>query len=63
MDFEADRKFTSLDEAAKFLFDEYLQELPALLWSAQPSGLLTRRWGPKYLFRGECGSYPATVAG
>lgn len=61
--FEVDRKFGSLDEAAEFLLHEYLQELPARIWSEQPSGLLIPHWAPKYLFRGECGCYPTTVAG
>src|ERR1700692_4422859 len=60
--FEVDRKFGSLNEAAEFLMHEYVQELHRV-WSEQPSGLLIPHWGPKYLFRGECGCYPKTVAG
>jgi hypothetical protein len=61
--FEVDRRFGSLDEAADFLMHEYLQELPARVWRQGPFGLLAPDWAPKYLFRGECGDYPTTLAG
>jgi hypothetical protein len=61
--FEPDRKFESLDKAAEFLMHEYVQELPAQVWREQPSGLLIPELAPKYLFRGESGHYPTTVAG
>ena len=62
-DFDPDRRFSSLHEAAEFLRHEYLQDPPARAWQEQPSGLLIPHATPKYLFRGECGQYPATVCG
>ena len=61
--FQADRSFKSLPEAAEFLLHEYVQELPAKVWREQPSGLLSPQFAPIYLFRGECGHFPTTVAG
>lgn len=54
--FEPDRRFDSLHQALEFLRHEYLQEPPARTKQEQPRT-------PKYLFRGECGQYPATVSG
>lgn len=62
-EFNVDRRFGSLDEATEFLMHEYVQELPARVWSEHASGLMIPHWAPKYLFRGECGCYPTTVAG
>ena len=61
--FEVDRKFQSLDEAYQFLRREYVQELPTEVGLQQPSGLVIPQPQPKYIFRGECGQYPTTVAG
>ena len=61
--FEVDRKFQSLDEAYQFLRREYVQELPTQVGLQQPSGLVIPQPQPKYIFRGECGQYPTTVAG
>jgi hypothetical protein len=62
-EFQADRRFSSLVDAADFLKQEYLQELPRGVWKQQPSGLFVRESTPRYLFRGECGDYPITAAG
>jgi hypothetical protein len=54
-------RFSSLTDAFTYVVGHYaLKEIPHI-WQRMPSGLLSPRAVPPYLFRGECGERPATT--
>jgi len=62
MGFQPDREFGSLTEAFEFVFDQYANRAPDLLWKETGGPLWVPEFAPRYLFRGECGDFPATLS-
>lgn len=58
--FRPDRVFVSLADATEFLVGNYGDANRERLWLKTDSGLLVPHEAPAYLFRGECGRFPAT---
>lgn len=55
-------RFRSLSEALEFIRDRYAAIAPERLWLETESGLAVPSKAPQYLFRGEGGTFPTTVA-
>lgn len=63
MEFSPDRRFDSLFEAYTYIRDQYALQPVEHEWGETEWGLSYPREVPRYLFRGECGSYPTTMDG
>src|ERR1017187_6729413 len=63
MSFQPDWCFESLTEAFNYILSQYSLQPNAHVWARSTSGLVYPRELPSYLFRGECGVFPATTDG
>src|ERR1039457_5460366 len=63
MSFQPDWCFESLTEAFNYILGQYSLQPNAHVWARSTSGLVYPRELPSYLFRGECGVFPATTDG
>jgi hypothetical protein len=62
--FRPDRSFDSALEAYEFIFTQYAMREPETVWLPNTSsGLVAPFKVPRYLFRGESGTFPTTLAG
>ena len=63
MPFRLDRpRFESLTEAFRHILGEYAVKENPRIYEQSPCGVLYPREVPGFLFRGECGEYPTTMA-
>ncbi len=61
MQFQPDRRFSSLKECVDFLFDRSIRNPWKKRWSLRESGLLAPETFPRHLYRGEPGLYENTL--
>jgi len=63
MEFVPDRRFDSLTDAFTHILGQYASQANDQVWGETESGIAYPRELPRYLYRGECGSYPTTMDG